>query len=180
MRCHYLISKMYAVGCRSGSAPRQAAEEQNFTGMRSIRVIQTNYYVSTYIGEQNFTGMRSIRVIKQIYVSTYIGCLASHLSGTCAWLQPVFQEPGASRLIAVTKQMGTTWKVRREGSSIDHQVLSVIPRGSWGDVVRCFTMVQWLPLPAAAAAGTSPGHLGFPGYSAGRGIDPARGAPGGG
>ncbi|KZV16379.1 hypothetical protein F511_28189 [Dorcoceras hygrometricum] len=25
------------------------------------------------------------------------GCLACYLAGTCAWLQPVFQEPGASR-----------------------------------------------------------------------------------
>ncbi|KZV29406.1 hypothetical protein F511_18524 [Dorcoceras hygrometricum] len=24
------------------------------------------------------------------------------------------------------------------------QTLSVIPRGSWGDVVRCFTMIRWL------------------------------------
>ncbi|KZV30410.1 hypothetical protein F511_20686 [Dorcoceras hygrometricum] len=45
---------------------------------------------------------------KQIYVSTYIGCLASHLSGTCAWLQPVFQEPGASRLIAVDSSIRYT------------------------------------------------------------------------
>ncbi|KZV14509.1 hypothetical protein F511_42153 [Dorcoceras hygrometricum] len=52
--------------------------------------------------------MRSIRVIKQIYVSTYIGCLASHLSGTCAWLQPVFQEHGASRLIAVDSSIRST------------------------------------------------------------------------
>ncbi|KZV55447.1 myb124 [Dorcoceras hygrometricum] len=31
-----------------------------------------------------------------------------------------------------------------EGSSIDHQALSVIPRESWGDVVISFTMVRWL------------------------------------
>ncbi|KZV23409.1 GDSL esterase/lipase-like [Dorcoceras hygrometricum] len=76
----------------SGSAPRQAAEEQKFTGMRSIRVI------------------------KQIYVSTYIGCLASHLSGTCAWLQPVFQEPGASRLIAVDSSIRSTTRFEAPSS----------------------------------------------------------------
>ncbi|KZV40075.1 hypothetical protein F511_28493 [Dorcoceras hygrometricum] len=80
------------LGCRSGSAPRQAAEEQNITGMRSIRVI------------------------KQIYVSTYIGCLAGHLSGTCAWLQPVFQEPGASRLIAVDSSIRSTTRLEAPSS----------------------------------------------------------------
>ncbi|KZV16216.1 protein ACCUMULATION AND REPLICATION OF CHLOROPLASTS 3 [Dorcoceras hygrometricum] len=55
--------------------------------------------------------MRSIRIIKQFYVSTYIGCLASHLSGTCAWLQPVFQEPGASRLIAVDSSIRSTTRL---------------------------------------------------------------------
>ncbi|KZV27642.1 GDSL esterase/lipase-like [Dorcoceras hygrometricum] len=63
-----------------------------------------------------FTGMRSIRVIKQIYVSTYIGCLASHLSGTCAWLQPVFQEPGASRLIAVDSSIRSTTRLEAPSS----------------------------------------------------------------
>ncbi|KZT76226.1 hypothetical protein F511_46749 [Dorcoceras hygrometricum] len=57
---------------------------------------------------KNLTGMRSIRVIIQTYVSTYIGCLTSYLSGTCAWLQPVFQEPGASRLIAVDSSIRST------------------------------------------------------------------------
>ncbi|KZV49612.1 hypothetical protein F511_26043 [Dorcoceras hygrometricum] len=65
---------------------------------------------------KNFTGMRSIRVIKQIYVSTYIGCLASHLSGTCAWLQPVFQEPGASRLIAVDSSIRSTTRLEAPSS----------------------------------------------------------------
>ncbi|KZV57749.1 Multidrug resistance protein ABC transporter family [Dorcoceras hygrometricum] len=31
-----------------------------------------------------------------------------------------------------------------EGSSIDHQELSVISRGSWGDVSRRFTMIRWI------------------------------------
>ncbi|KZV49273.1 hypothetical protein F511_38758 [Dorcoceras hygrometricum] len=29
------------------------------------------------------------------------------------------------------------------------QALSVIPRGSWGDVARCFTMIRWAVLAAA-------------------------------
>ncbi|KZV49405.1 hypothetical protein F511_27488 [Dorcoceras hygrometricum] len=65
---------------------------------------------------KNLTGMRSIRVIKQSYVSSYIGCLASHLSGTCAWLQPVFQEPGASRLIAVDSSIRSTTRLEAPSS----------------------------------------------------------------
>ncbi|KZV52864.1 DNA-directed RNA polymerase V subunit 1 [Dorcoceras hygrometricum] len=42
------------------------------------------------------------------------------------------------------------------------QALSVIPRGSWGDVARRFTMIRWA------------------GHTAGRGGNPAGGAPGGG
>ncbi|KZT76635.1 hypothetical protein F511_46339 [Dorcoceras hygrometricum] len=42
------------------------------------------------------TGRRSIRKII-LHSTTFIGCLACYLAGTCAWLQPVFQEPGASR-----------------------------------------------------------------------------------
>ncbi|KZV41641.1 hypothetical protein F511_25790 [Dorcoceras hygrometricum] len=30
---------------------------------------------------------------QNLYVSTYIGCLACYLAGTCAWLQPVFKNP---------------------------------------------------------------------------------------
>ncbi|KZT75995.1 hypothetical protein F511_46980 [Dorcoceras hygrometricum] len=33
---------------------------------------------------------------------------ACYLAGTCAWLQPVFQEPGASRLIAVVTSIRST------------------------------------------------------------------------
>ncbi|KZV14061.1 organic cation/carnitine transporter 7-like [Dorcoceras hygrometricum] len=39
------------------------------------------------------------------------------------------------------------------------QTLSVIPRGSWGDVSRCFTMIRWAavpPLSQRAAAASSP------------------------
>ncbi|KZV40406.1 chromatin structure-remodeling complex protein SYD-like [Dorcoceras hygrometricum] len=36
------------------------------------------------------------------------GASDGHLSGTCAWLQPVFQEPGASRLIAVDSSIRST------------------------------------------------------------------------
>ncbi|KZV24733.1 beta-galactosidase 8 [Dorcoceras hygrometricum] len=86
----------------SGSAPRQAAEEQ-----------------------KGSTGMRSIRIIKQFYVSTYIGCLAGHLSGTCAWLQPVFQEPGASRLIAVDSSIRSTTRFEAP-SSVSGALLRVI------------------------------------------------------
>ncbi|KZT76607.1 hypothetical protein F511_46366 [Dorcoceras hygrometricum] len=32
-----------------------------------------------------------------LHSMTFIGCLACYLAGTCAWLQPVFQEPGSSR-----------------------------------------------------------------------------------
>ncbi|KZV24198.1 hypothetical protein F511_09142 [Dorcoceras hygrometricum] len=42
------------------------------------------------------------------------------------------------------------------------QALSVIPRGSWGDVARRFTMIRW---------------VGLPSYSAGLGVDLAGGAP---
>ncbi|KZV35465.1 hypothetical protein F511_32788 [Dorcoceras hygrometricum] len=72
--------------------------------------------------------MRSIRVIKQIYVSTYIGCLASHLSGTCAWLQPVFQEPGASRLIAL-RQSGP----RPDPRLLRQTALEVLTRSARSD-----------------------------------------------
>ncbi|KZV40734.1 GDSL esterase/lipase-like [Dorcoceras hygrometricum] len=51
-----------------------------------------------------------------INVSTYIGCLAGHLSGTCAWLQPVFQEPGASRLIAVDSSIRSTTRLEAPSS----------------------------------------------------------------
>ncbi|KZV53991.1 hypothetical protein F511_10123 [Dorcoceras hygrometricum] len=44
------------------------------------------------------------------------GCLASHLSGTCAWLQPVFQEPGASRLIAVDSSIRSTTRLEAPSS----------------------------------------------------------------
>ncbi|KZV35924.1 hypothetical protein F511_34716 [Dorcoceras hygrometricum] len=43
-------------------------------------------------------------------------CLASHLSGTCAWLQPVFQEPGASRLIAVDSSIRYTTRLEAPSS----------------------------------------------------------------
>ncbi|KZV40388.1 hypothetical protein F511_01710 [Dorcoceras hygrometricum] len=76
----------------SGSAPRQAAEEQNFYR----DAINTNNQINN--------------------VSTYIGCLASHLSGTCAWLQPVFQEPGASRLIAVVSSIRSTTRFETPSS----------------------------------------------------------------
>ncbi|KZT75896.1 S-adenosylmethionine synthase [Dorcoceras hygrometricum] len=43
--------------------------------------------------------------------------LTSYLSGTCAWLQPMFQEPGASRLIAVATSVRST--TRSETPSSD-------------------------------------------------------------
>ncbi|KZV36398.1 hypothetical protein F511_03839 [Dorcoceras hygrometricum] len=61
------------------------------------------------------TGRRSIRRTI-LYVSAYIGCLASYLSGTCAWLQPVFQEPGASRLIAVVTSIRSTTRFETPSS----------------------------------------------------------------
>ncbi|KZV50654.1 hypothetical protein F511_30065 [Dorcoceras hygrometricum] len=42
--------------------------------------------------------------------------LAGHLSGTCAWLQPVFQEPGASRLIAVDSSIRSTTRLEAPSS----------------------------------------------------------------
>ncbi|KZV52547.1 hypothetical protein F511_32090 [Dorcoceras hygrometricum] len=45
------------------------------------------------------------------------GVSTSYLSGTCAWLQPVFQEPGASRLIAVVTSIRST--TRSETPSSD-------------------------------------------------------------
>ncbi|KZV48176.1 hypothetical protein F511_19957 [Dorcoceras hygrometricum] len=33
------------------------------------------------------------------------------------------------------------------------QALSVIPRGSWGDVARCFTMIRWLLVLVSAGLG---------------------------
>ncbi|KZV48992.1 dihydroneopterin aldolase family protein [Dorcoceras hygrometricum] len=42
---------------------------------------------------------------------------ACYLAGTCAWLQPVFQEPGASRLIAVVTSIQST--TRSETPSSD-------------------------------------------------------------
>ncbi|KZV43975.1 acyl-CoA dehydrogenase-related protein [Dorcoceras hygrometricum] len=64
------------------------------------------------------------------------------------------------------------------------QALSVIPRGSWGDVARRFTMIRWARNPGSTAGrGFNPagGALGGnPGSTAGRGFNPAGGAPGGG
>ncbi|KZT76880.1 hypothetical protein F511_46094 [Dorcoceras hygrometricum] len=42
---------------------------------------------------------------------------ACYLAGTCAWLQPVFQEPGAYRLIAVVTSIRST--TRSETPSSD-------------------------------------------------------------
>ncbi|KZV58668.1 hypothetical protein F511_23397 [Dorcoceras hygrometricum] len=44
------------------------------------------------------------------------GVLTSYLSGTCAWLQPVFQEPGASRLIAVVTSIRSTTRFETPSS----------------------------------------------------------------
>ncbi|KZV06984.1 putative anion transporter [Dorcoceras hygrometricum] len=41
---------------------------------------------------------------------------ASYLAGTCAWLQPVFQEPGASRLIAVVTSIRSTTRFETPSS----------------------------------------------------------------
>ncbi|KZV25573.1 DNA-directed RNA polymerase V subunit 1 [Dorcoceras hygrometricum] len=45
------------------------------------------------------------------------------------------------------------------------QALSVIPRGSWGDVARRFTMIRW---------------VGYHDFTVDRGVDPAGSALGGG
>ncbi|KZV26459.1 alpha-N-acetylgalactosaminide alpha-2,6-sialyltransferase 2 [Dorcoceras hygrometricum] len=41
---------------------------------------------------------------------------ACYLAGTCAWLQPVFQEPGASRLIAVDSSIRSTTRLEAPSS----------------------------------------------------------------
>ncbi|KZV20468.1 hypothetical protein F511_34346 [Dorcoceras hygrometricum] len=41
---------------------------------------------------------------------------ACYLAGTCAWLQPVFQEPGASRLIAVVTSIRSTTRFETPSS----------------------------------------------------------------
>ncbi|KZV07157.1 hypothetical protein F511_45360 [Dorcoceras hygrometricum] len=62
------------------------------------------------------TGRRSIRK-SILHSTTFIGRLACYLAGTCAWLQPVFQEPGASRYIAVDTPIRST--TRSETPSSD-------------------------------------------------------------
>ncbi|KZV30880.1 hypothetical protein F511_10814 [Dorcoceras hygrometricum] len=44
------------------------------------------------------------------------GVSTNYLSGTCAWLQPVFQEPGASRLIAVDSSIRSTTRFEAPSS----------------------------------------------------------------
>ncbi|KZV21975.1 hypothetical protein F511_17605 [Dorcoceras hygrometricum] len=44
------------------------------------------------------------------------GVSTSYLSGTCAWLQPVFQEPGASRLSAVDSSIRSTTRLEAPSS----------------------------------------------------------------
>ncbi|KZV55539.1 hypothetical protein F511_09650 [Dorcoceras hygrometricum] len=44
------------------------------------------------------------------------GVSTNYLSGTCAWLQPVFQEPGASRLIAVDSSIRSTTRLEAPSS----------------------------------------------------------------
>ncbi|KZV15617.1 hypothetical protein F511_40211 [Dorcoceras hygrometricum] len=41
---------------------------------------------------------------------------ACYLAGTCAWLQPVFQEPGAYRLIAVVTSIRSTTRSKTPSS----------------------------------------------------------------
>ncbi|KZT76314.1 hypothetical protein F511_46660 [Dorcoceras hygrometricum] len=41
---------------------------------------------------------------------------ACYLAGTCAWLQTVFQEPGASRLIAVVTSIRSTTRFETPSS----------------------------------------------------------------
>ncbi|KZV19163.1 putative anion transporter [Dorcoceras hygrometricum] len=41
---------------------------------------------------------------------------ACYLAGSCAWLQPVFQEPGASRLIAVVTSIRSTTRFETPSS----------------------------------------------------------------
>ncbi|KZV45549.1 dentin sialophosphoprotein-like [Dorcoceras hygrometricum] len=75
--------------------PGQAAEEQKLEYREAINTIKNN---STCIN------------IHRVFQACY-------LAGTCAWLQPVFQEPGASRLIAVVTSIRST--TRSETPSSD-------------------------------------------------------------
>ncbi|KZT75725.1 putative anion transporter [Dorcoceras hygrometricum] len=53
---------------------------------------------------------------------------ACYLAGTCAWLQPVFQEPGASRLIAVVTSIRSTTRFETPSSDCtrSHDEISTI------------------------------------------------------
>ncbi|KZT75516.1 hypothetical protein F511_47459 [Dorcoceras hygrometricum] len=59
--------------------------------------------------------MRSIRN-QQSCINIYRVFQACYLAGTCAWLQPVFQEPGASRLIAVDSSIRSTTRLKTPSS----------------------------------------------------------------
>ncbi|KZV52223.1 hypothetical protein F511_07178 [Dorcoceras hygrometricum] len=123
---------------RSGSAPRQAAEEQKFSGMRSIRLIKTDLRINIHRIRQSGPRPDS-RLLRQTALEVLTRSArsdsprktrpernsgevgrrrrrASHLSGTCAWLQPVFQEPGASRLIAVDSSIRSTTRLEAPSS----------------------------------------------------------------
>ncbi|KZV50588.1 hypothetical protein F511_17175 [Dorcoceras hygrometricum] len=67
--------------------------------------------------KNNRTGRRSIRKIKTTCIDIHRVFQACYLAGTCAWLQPVFQEPGASRYIAVDTPIRST--TRSETPSSD-------------------------------------------------------------
>ncbi|KZT76630.1 putative anion transporter [Dorcoceras hygrometricum] len=73
--------------------PSQAAEEQKLENREAINT------------KNNSTCINIHRVFQACY-----------LAGTCAWLQPVFQEPGASRLIAIVTSIRSTTRFENPSS----------------------------------------------------------------
>ncbi|KZV40554.1 protein FLUORESCENT IN BLUE LIGHT, chloroplastic [Dorcoceras hygrometricum] len=65
-------------------------------------------------------------------LSNLKGVSTNYLSGTCAWLQPVFQEPGASRLIAVDSSIRSTTRFE----TLRQTALEVLTRSARSDSPR--------------------------------------------
>ncbi|KZV19157.1 hypothetical protein F511_10048 [Dorcoceras hygrometricum] len=86
------------------------------------------------------------------------GVLTSYLSGTCAWLQPVFQEPGASRLIAVATSIRSTNRSETPSS----------------DCTRSPDEISTIGFSSKKLAGTNSGEVGGGGGGARRAAAAAR------
>ncbi|KZV51404.1 alpha-glucosidase [Dorcoceras hygrometricum] len=92
--------------------PGEAAEEQKYMCRETINTMNNS----------NSDIHRALKVTTLLAVvpgsnQNYKKAGSSrHLSGTCAWLQPVFQEPGASRLIAVDSSIRSTTRLEAPSS----------------------------------------------------------------